>query len=52
MLDTAHARFNIIPFNSVDIIRKLHKLLQISLGRILFYKTAKVSRTVLHKRQQ
>ena len=25
MLDTVHARFNIIPFNSVDIIRKLHK---------------------------
>ena len=44
MLDTAHARFNIIRLNSADIIRKLHKLLQISLRSILFHKAANVSR--------
>ena len=52
MLDTAHARFDIIPLNSVDIIRKLHKLLQISLRSILFHKAANVSRTLLHKTKQ
>ena len=52
MLDTAHARFDIIPLNSVDIIRKLHKLLQISLRSILFHKAANMSRTLLHKTKQ
>ena len=52
MLDTAHVRFDIIPLNSVDIIRKLHKLLQFSLRSILFHKAANVSRTQLHKTKQ
>ena len=52
MLNTVHARIDIIPLNSVYIIRKLHKLLQISLRSILFHKAANVSRTLLHKRQQ
>ena len=52
MLDTANARFDIIPLNSADIIRKSHKSLQISSRSILFHKAANVSRTLLHKTKQ